>query len=53
MVLICTRSQDDVNRILRPNKNRFGKAKKSDPFAYMKVYAERHLRRYRPQQVGF
>ena len=51
MVQICSRSQDQINRVLRPNKRRFGKAKKPDPFAFMKVYAERHLRKYRPQQV--
>ena len=51
MVLICNRSQSEINRIMRPNKRRFGKAKRAEPFAYMKVYAERTLRRYHPQQV--
>ena len=51
MVLIRNRSQDDINRILRPHKRRFGKAIRDDPHGYMQLYAERHLRRYRPRQV--
>ena len=51
MVLIRDRCQDDVNRILRPHKRRFGKAVQSNPHGYMQIYAEKHLRRYRPQQV--
>ena len=53
MVLIRERSQDEVNRILRPHKRRFGKAKKENPHGYMQLYAEKHLRRYRPRQVYF
>ena len=51
MVLVRDRTQDDINRILRPHKRRFGKAKKENPREFMQLYAERHLRRYRPRQV--
>ena len=51
MVLIRGRCQEEVNRILRPHKRRFGKALRNDPHGYMQVYAEKHLRRFRPRQV--
>lgn len=51
MVLIRERTQEEVNRVLRPHKRRFGKAKRNDPHGHMQLYAEKHLRRFRPRQV--
>ena len=50
MVLIHSHYQDQINRILRPFKTRFGKAKCDFPRARMVNAGRKQLRFYRPQQ---
>ena len=40
-------TQDEVNRVLRPGKRRFGRSTKRDPISYMHHVAHHELSRYR------
>ena len=51
MVLVRENRQEAINRILRPNKTRFGTAKTRDPFGVMEHAGRTKLRFYRPQKV--
>ena len=51
MVLVRERRQDAINRILRPNKTRFGAAKAFDPHGVMERAGRNKLRFYRPQKT--
>ena len=50
MLLIREKRQDAINRILRPNKTRFGAAKVYDPFGVMEKAGRTRLRHYYPQK---
>ena len=51
MVLVREKKQEAINRILRPNKTRFGNAKAFDPFGVMNRVGRNKLRNYRPQKA--
>ena len=51
MVLVRENRQEAINRILRPNKTRFGTAKTRDPFGVMERAGRTKLRFYRPQKT--
>ena len=50
MVMVRTVHQETINRILRPNKVRFGAAKVTDPFGVMEKAGRTKLRVYRTQR---
>ena len=51
MVLIHSRYQEHINKILRPFKTRFGKAKCEFPRARMLEAGRKFLKNYRPRQI--
>ena len=50
MVMVRMMHQEAINRILRPNKVRFGAAKIVNPFGVMEKAGRTKLRRYRTQR---
>lgn len=50
MVFVREKRQEAINRILRPNKTRFGAAKIRDPFGVMERAGRMQLRFYKPQR---